>query len=826
MTPLLSPVQLELIQTTVRAYVQEQSAATRLEAIPILEAQGSGVAAVEFELTSLLQLLSWRRLADADASNMSDKQVKQLLDDMLDSAQGQAIGRRLNTVLGWYGAADNESVDPMIIRQLVWKALILELDPPENRKPGYVAGYELGKPENWGVPLSTIQGDFERVLSWRTRDVQGKRTRCAARLAAYILAPLAPHLVVTGTPDALRYGNGVWVNFAHGVALAESLSPGSSQTLGYEQLLNIPLKMSHSAATQSERDLILQTRIAPALQWAIASNVLPVKVSSDYSVSEIQIAMEALDAYQHKVATAVSTLLRKVPDRPDIGLKKFNEVLGVFNSKALLRLTMRPTTFWKTVEYSLRNPSPRIPSGEFYLLDVFIAGFMKNGTDQFEPIIPSSLNSQKEFYEEFYAGQIELLKGIDVDALYREAFDSYVRDVQSAYSCLIEMLLGDIPYADRLAVEHGRVDIYALEQETGIPVTKETRQDRELKRGRAGFIIVCRHGGDSFAYEVFPMLGIVERHPGLSHLPDGGLILRGADKIRRPAGQLPVDWNAYDKFADPAYKVMSSVIPVNLHSGLPSGVHPVPSACSLMSPRFKSFGDSVAATHLFFNKASWLKENRRQTGSEYVTANYPPALRMLAVFIPGLSCFNAVQNNETPVIACAIDVGLILASPAFKFAKGFVSLVLNAGAPVIAFRLPAVAKATGNFLSGAGTSYLRGLNPFDGFLYRVGPFIAMAALLLKSTYKLHEAVGQTLGRPGEFAYINGLESAASPDKWRPVAFGDRLVMMSNGVRDVPVREVPAISGSVRTYLINTVSGQPYGPALEGGLLAAAPAASA
>ncbi|WP_141230110.1 hypothetical protein [Pseudomonas sp. Irchel 3A5] len=822
LAPLLNPVQLQLIQTTVRAYVQEQSVATRLEALSVLEAQNDGVAGVEFELTSLLQLLSWRRLVDA--SSMSDEQLKQLLDDMLSSAEGQTIGRRLNTVLGWYGAADNESIDPMVIRQLVWKALILELDPPEHRQPGYIAGYEFGKPENWGRPLTDIQKEFEDFLEEKTCNAQGGRSSHLARLAAYILAPIAPEMVIKETPGTLRYGNGEWVNFAHGVALVEALSPGSSPTMSYEQLLALPLKMFHSA-TGDERNIIIQTRIAPALQWAVVNGVLPVRASPGYSPSEIQTAIEALDAHQNKVVTAIGTLLSKAPYRPDIGLKKFNEVLGAFNAKALLHLTMRPTTFWKRVEYSLRNPSPRIPSGEFYLLDVFVAGFMKNGTDQFEPVIPSHLVSQKEFYENFYNEQIEHLKGIDVDALYRKAFEQYVRDAQSAYSCMVEKLIAEIPYADRRAIQYGTVYSYALEQPTGKRVDEETRQDRQLTRGRAGFVLVCRQADNAFAYEMFPLLGIAVRNPSLSQLPDGNLILKPR-LLRRRAGPLPLDWEAYEKFKAPRANIKTNALPVRIYTALPGRLEAVPLTSPLSSPRFKGLGHIVAKEHLFFNQENWLKENRSQTGSEFVSANYPPVLRMLATFIPGLSCFNAVQNDEAPAISCAIDVGLILASPAFKFAKGFVSLALNAGAPVIARRLPALAKLTGNFVSDASASYLRGLNPFDGLFYRVGPFSGMAALLLKSTYKLHEAVGQTLGKPGEFAYINGLESAASPDKWRPIAIGDRLATMINGVADVPVRDFPTVDGSVRTYLVNTASGYSYGPALAAELLRAAPAEGA
>src|SRR5690606_1259828 len=86
LAPLLKPPQIALIQKTVRAYVQEQSAGVRAQALPILEAQSSGVAAVPFELATLLQLLSWERLAVAGAALLSDEQLDLLFESMLSSA--------------------------------------------------------------------------------------------------------------------------------------------------------------------------------------------------------------------------------------------------------------------------------------------------------------------------------------------------------------------------------------------------------------------------------------------------------------------------------------------------------------------------------------------------------------------------------------------------------------------------------------------------------------------------------------------------------------------------------------------------------------------
>ncbi|WP_426116673.1 hypothetical protein [Pseudomonas sp. DSP3-2-2] len=810
LAPLLKPPQIELIQKTVRAYVQEQSAGTRRQALPILEAQSGGVAAVRFELATLLQLLSWERLTVAGDALLSEEQLDLLFESMLSSETASEIGQRLIVALGWYGAAQSERADPMIVRQLVWKALILELDPADLAKPGSIAGYELAKPENWGRRLSAIQEEFENVLAWGARDLQGGRSRSSARIATRILAPLRPELALRKPPEELRFGTGLWVNFAHGVAMAERLFPGSSQRLNYEQLIDIPLNLSH-LATDSERQLIIEMRLAPTLHWAIANNVLPIKALADYSVGEIEIASTALDEHQLKLTAAIEVLLRKVPDRLEIGLAKFNAVLG-HNGRALQLLIMRPTTLGKELEYSLRNPDPSARAGRFYLFDLFVAGFMKEGVDKFEP----HLKDDEHFWADIYASDIEQLKGIDINEMYRKAFADYRREVETAYAFIIELLLSGLPFQDRLAVEYGRVDFYLLRRETGIPMVLETERQRALCQGRQGFIVVCSYNGNTFAYEVFPLSGVVQRRTDLHPLPPDGIPKTVSNQMHRGGIDLAVDWNAYETLAQPRLNITSHVVTVHIGHAPRTVVHPAPSASPLSSPRFKSIGALIARRNLFFDERALFDQHKHQTGSEFVGNTYPPVLRLLEVIVPGLSCINALQTDERPVLACTIDIGLVLAKPVFSFFRGFVKLMAKAGLPSVSLSLPVLGTLTKKLLVSSANSYRSGFNPFEGLLFRAGSVVGGVGFMIKLAYKLNESVGNTLGKPGEFAYVNGLESAANPHKWRPIALGDRLTMIHD-VHHVAVRDVPGADNRVRSYLINTASGNPYGPVLEEGL---------
>jgi hypothetical protein len=805
--PLLNAPQLALMQATVDDYVREQSATARSRAVPILEARSRGVAAVTFKLATLLQLLSWERLVAANDALLSDEALDRLFEEMLSSDKANELGQRLVIALGWYGASENELVEPVILRQLVWKALILELDSDNQRKPGRVAGYDVGKAENWGKPLSGIQQEFEDFLKCETLSIQGYCCRNSARLAMRILGPIMPVLSVRKTPAVVRYGTLAWVNFAHGVALTEMLFPGSSQRLTCEELIKIPLDMSH-LATDSERQIIVQTRLIPTIQWAITHNVLPERDVWNYSTSEIETAMAALDGHQLKVTTTLRALLCEVPDRLEIGRKTFNDVLG-YNAPALHKLIMRPTTLGKNLEFGLRTPSSYIGPGRFYLIDLFVAGFMKNGLDKFEPHV----SSEENFWMDAYSTDIERLKDIDINANYQEAFEAYSREAQTAYAFLIESLLSELPFLDRLAIEHGRVDLYRLESETGVEMKRETREMRRLRQGRTGFILTCTYNGSTFAYEVFPLLGLLQRRMDLHPLPHNGQLKTISNQQHRGGIEMPLDWAAYTSATKPDPGVISSVIPIHIDYGLASTLETAPSVSPLSSPRLRSIGETVASNNLFFDKINEFKAHQHQTGSELVSNTYPPVLRILEVLIPGLACFNAIKTGVRPVLSCAIDLGTVLAAPVFGFARGCLKIILRAGAPAVGRTLPSLARLTRTLFSSTANSYQSALIPFEGFLFRWNTNIGAAALLLKLAYSLNEAVGKTLGKPGESVYINGLESVAVPHKWRPIAVGDRLAMIFD-VPNVPVRHCPAADNRVRTYLINTLSGIPYGPALD------------
>ncbi|USW94034.1 hypothetical protein NHF39_22120 [Pseudomonas proteolytica] len=103
------------------------------------------------------------------------------------------------------------------------------------------------------------------------------------------------------------------MNYQHGINLAEMIEPGSSKRMTREQLIAYPGKMSAEATTPGQEALIASTRIAPALDWAVANGILAKK--NDYSKDDIHKAASALDLHLEEMAKAITSLTTSMPMR-------------------------------------------------------------------------------------------------------------------------------------------------------------------------------------------------------------------------------------------------------------------------------------------------------------------------------------------------------------------------------------------------------------------------------------------------------------------------------------------------------------------------------
>jgi hypothetical protein len=747
----------------------------------------------------LFCLLFSDALSTSNPAAQTPETVTHILDNGLSSTSAIEIGRLLLSALNWYGGNEGEETDTDILKDLVQAALMLELDPLARQRVGYVAGFDLQGPEHWGESYPKRRQELEAFLGRKFADDVNKPL--AGQLALRVLSPAIPDFFVEGIPDDLQYGTARWANFAHGVALAEAIYSSSPASLNFEQLLRLPLQLS-SEATEDELSLIALTRLSPALQWAVANGVLPNKVMRAYTQEESVQAVTALDEFQVKAAKAIAAMCRDIPDRFRIADREFKKAFGQGYEAGRL-IPMRPSTVGARMEYSLRLRSPYAKANQFALFDVFMAGYLKNGDDLFEYDAQPT-----EIGRPFTDPGIARLTGIDIPKMYEEEFADYAAKAPAAYATLIEDLLSRQPQDDRIALCEGALKIYVLQRATRKLYQSETERDRELHRGRKGFIIECQYSGQRIVYEVFPLAGLVQRRTDMMTINLEELYEQrpsGSRNIYRTAPTLNVDWNAYSEVATPHSGVTSEVIAILIgHYREMTLVNP-----SLSPARFKHIATLISNNHLFFDRKLKYEQHRHQTSSEMAGDHRPFVLSVAEMLIPGLSCLTAGTKGGSAA-HCVMDLGMILLLPAFKFVGGSLSLAGKTGQLGIR-TLPAFGKLATTALKSASARYWMALNP------------AMTAAALNGVYKgifsnalskrLNTFIKTQTGRADSYRLASGIPTRINTGTWRPMNPDDALRKVRH-VPDVPVRRTRRTAINPESYhLLKPASGRPYGPQL-------------
>lgn len=675
--------ELGVFTATVNRFVERQQA--EVLALGVKPRSYTGLTPLTIVLDTLFKALAWQALEVFDGQRLEPRILANLRDDILGSTAARSLGQQLHTTLGWDEYLADQQADPALLRQLVWCALLLELEPPRLRRPVWISSYDLCAARNWGLDPAQLHSELVDYMHYRTRDIEGNRSRSMASLALYLLQPLHPELAMVEQASHLRCGTLAWANFIHGVNVAEILRPGSALKMDADQLTRLAMEAGAGADVQAQ-GLIAQARIPAALQWAVAHGKLDHRPDGRYSSDQEQAAVQALDDYAMRVINSMQAVLAVPPDRKTMAEQKFAELFGVL-AYTMRYLRMRPTSVGKRIEYALRNPAPSVRAGEFFLLDLFAAGSMASGRDLFD-FVPD--DGQMPIREILLA-KIDLLKGVDLPTLFDEAFDSYFKHARRSYAFIIESLLEQIPRSDQLALARGRVQVFVLRAETLMPVDRENAEDRELAQGRYGFILQCTDGDDFFSYEVFPLAYKLVRRADLAPLPTE-IPEKQRYAYRVQSGtRVELDWTAYVTGALVRPGANSLCIPVECAVFEPQLDVGLPDTLGLW--QLRAIAQTAAHHNLFFHRQSLYVQQRRVAWVEKVERNYPPVLHLLEVLMPGLSCFNAVQTSDAPAVLCTLDAASLAAQPLLKLVAGMVKMSMTAGRLVMNNALPAYGKA-------------------------------------------------------------------------------------------------------------------------------------
>lgn len=573
-------------------------------------------------------------------------------------------------------------IAPGVKVKLLIKALGLSLDPVQTRKPGQIAGFPLASGEQWNMNYPAIGKAFRQHLV----DSQ-KLSAAEANVAAYILRPQFPaDFAVRDIPAELPYqGTAVWVNFKHGVSLAEAIEPGSSRRMSFQELVDLPGKLSEQATTDEQWALIASTRIPATLNWAVTQGVLPQK--QDYSQEEINKAVAALDAHVDTVVSATQQLAANVPVRKDF-------------FERMERGTSR------TEVLSLFSP-------------LFLLYRHLNG----EKITPAEISYQYPVYD---------------DATFKTTFGKYLGDTKSAYGKLVTSHLSQLPLKDRRAIDQGDVTVYALR--TRPNSANETDDERRAAITRPAFILKTVHEGETNYYEMNPVKGIARRRDDLKpiletynpadksydkdfisieHSDDGvpseELVVRNTRAGSR--AEFKKKWTAYKSGKGPRPPNFSIVVPQQLaHFSSSSTASKTTVPQTITSERSTAIAKTVT-DDLFYVDEDQLKEwaesdPERESAAQKKDETFWTRVKGTAqMVIPFWSGIESLVKGDTKqgILDLVADGLLTFAGPAGKFASGSVRLISSAGKIGVRALLPKF----GSLVKKFAVSSLRNINPLD-----------------------------------------------------------------------------------------------------------------
>jgi hypothetical protein len=760
------------------------------------------------------------------------------LKQILDAEPAQDLADRLLKTLKWYGARPGEQTPAGVRYLLVCKALYFYLHSTSVDRSDAFAGFNWSDPSHWGKSYDALREDFEQHLlrvRWATTPQE------SVILAQVLQTWLSKDFSVPDIPPDLRYRSSVvWVNFMHGVLLADELGLDRATPLSFQRLINLPLEHSASASPP-ELATITRLRIGPALQWAVCMGLVTAKAQSDYDAQDIQRALEALEAQSEQLSDAVQRLDERPPDRLQMAKRIKDELWGAkaFETDGHRLLALPPA------DRAGARDVPTLKLTGHGFLDVYVDGQFDDGqrwtVTQSDGTTPTRqtfrVDSQRTTHSErmdpqgeyrtVFHGDVAIASGKllpDINAQFSTAFEQHLSTLRAAYQTLIASLLASLPLAERRALEQGDVHVLGLRQ------TLKKNGQSEVVRARKGFLLKVTHAHIITYYEVIPSAGFICQRTTLRFSTINGVRTEFPLHASIPnqtyapeqnlSTTLLLDWSAHVHGRVPAaraYCVGCLDSMAHIPATVPADSIVIGEAMAL-TPRLQAIAQRIAAKYLFVDEQHLRLQARGLTAFDTLRAEGKQRretfIATVKAFAPFWGSIEDLMSDdiETKVIG---GVGLVfdLASfflPIGKFISGSMRLArLGSGASRMAVKatLPSYSTLTRNLF----TASLRNLNPLDGI-----------PSLLKSTFS---GIGRslfTLGRLGikgvkhlighsadHYRLADHLYQVSDPGRWRPLSNGDQLATI-NGIDDVLVRNT-STSGGRRLHLVDPVTSLPYGP---------------
>lgn len=785
------------------------------------------------------------------------------LEKILRCAESVRLGNALLKGLKWYGGNTDEDTSPEIRIKLVSKAIRSWTTVGHDNKPEDIAGYSWHQRSNWGKSYQTIWATFEQHLR---ESKQASSETESILLARLFQSEFPREFQVPDIPHDLPYRSSVvWVNFVHGVTLADAMAPDLIQRLSFQQLVDFPLYQSMQATSQ-ELGLIAMARMPPALEWAITNGVILERRDSEYTPEEKAQSIKALDEQTDALKKAIIQLDVSYPERKVIAEREIKKYFGdalqtnaegklvkPFGSASSVFISdgRKLIEDFGAIDEGGVLQTPPLKDKAYSFLDVYTSGgltperkwfiTMKDGIRKTSHRISINNDRTVKTTAPWLPVTVTQKPLPDAGKLFESAFKNYLELSKNAYGTLLKSQFSSLPHDDRQGIEKGEVKIYTLRKSTDkIAFDNETPDITLSLRLRMGFILQITYESDVAYYECFPRAGIIRKRTDVSSAMLNGV--HQNQKVELPfidptpvttiAGLLtpytievirgksvPFDWEAHERGSLPKDKAECTAIidqfgktftAPSLSSDPEETSHP-----TATFSRASELAHYIANDFFFYDEKMLGQAAKGETGIEHDAAR-PHWLDSVKGFIPFWGGISDLLSGDPKKRVWAI-FGLIVdvvsfAFPLGKFVSGSMKLVSAAVRSGVRAALPEFS----SLFQKLTLSLVQNTIPFYGLptlgvrLVRgliKGLYIGVKSLL-RPAYK---SIRTAAGRTASHSFIDGFAHVDNPGRWRPLVEGDQLARFK-GVHDVPVRNV-ASAGRADYRLIDPLSVKPYGPAL-------------
>ena len=521
---------------------------------------------------SLLRVLDIDGILHNNTPDVLRAKAGPLLDQILSTRVAQLWAEAVAHSRDFIGDSGSYQMSPLESKQWALAAIMLQADPDAPGSAGGLAGYDIYQPGNNGRTLEAVRADIEAHLL--KKPLLDAKT--APLVAHLFLASVAPEFLIRDLPPTLRMGSTEWADLRLGVAFAERQGgAGSSRAMSYQEIMALARL---DPRTPEEAAVLDNQGVDVLMDWGLMQGLYAKPTDGRYTPQQYEQATQAFDAQRAQLVQALTAFNAPLPTRRDLANAQLQRVFPDLSRAQLQALNVQIADPDERRNMKLSEPRTRSLIETYMSADLVKDRWMLTDT---KASAPKSSSAQTPFT--FNKGLTKIEKNAidqkvqalnakienlpDIQAQLSGEVDSYLAKLKQGLSTTTRRMITNLPLADRQALEHGAVELFAIRAQTDVSTVEQTPDQVEERRGRKGTLIRCEYKGVISYFEVFPDKMLIHKREDLpDQLTVGGTLEERPKTYGRWApsttqlqngAQEPFDFTAYSTDAMPRSGVSS-----------------------------------------------------------------------------------------------------------------------------------------------------------------------------------------------------------------------------------------------------------------------------